>query len=362
MNDWIKPRGGFGELGERLSSRDCKIAYVGASVTAQKEGYRPYLHQRLIGHFGRAHTAINASIGAVGSITAVFTLDELVLRHRPDLCLIEYSTGDMDNKTPLDQIGPVLEGIVRRLQAIDCQVCFLYLYRRDQNFDDLNPVLREYERIADYYHIPSLNIGRGIEAGISAGELVTAELFRDLVHTTPRGSERTAEFIERGLLQILSDKPKQPNYLELVGQSDLFAKNFRHAQVVPMQPPMLKDRSHFSRDTFRFLYDYIRIDSQNAIECQFDGELVGMMVVVGKESGIIQVRVPGETRLYSLWDADCFYDRLTTQIFFPFFPPRTPIQIRLTEQAIDYTTCRRPLEDIGKIRKNLRVIGFMARL
>ena len=100
---------GLRNVAERLAAGPASIAYLGNSVTVQKDGYRPHLHAGLIRRFGRAHRQINAGFGAVGSLGSVCTMDDLVIRHRPALCFVECMTGDMGVGLHAD-IGPALEG------------------------------------------------------------------------------------------------------------------------------------------------------------------------------------------------------------------------------------------------------------
>src|SRR6266516_2318846 len=105
----IEPRRGLGNAATMLSRRIGRIAYLGNSVTAQREGFRPLLHERLTAHFGQPHRLINAGLGGVGSLASLFTMEDLVLRFAPDLCFIECTTGDMGVRTPVTTIGPILE-------------------------------------------------------------------------------------------------------------------------------------------------------------------------------------------------------------------------------------------------------------
>ena len=82
------------------------IAYLGNSLTVQKAGYRPALHQRLEQHWEAPLQQVNAGLGGVGSLACACLLDLLVQRHQPDLCLIECSAADMLGATSPAQIGP----------------------------------------------------------------------------------------------------------------------------------------------------------------------------------------------------------------------------------------------------------------
>ena len=103
------------------------IAYLGNSLTVQKAGYRPALHQRLEQHWGAPIQQVNAGLGGVGSLACSCLLDLLVRRHKPDLCLIECSAADMIGATPHTQIGPSVETLVRELLVASVEPVLLDL-------------------------------------------------------------------------------------------------------------------------------------------------------------------------------------------------------------------------------------------
>lgn len=123
---------------------------MGSSVTVQKEGYRIFLQQYLREYFQQEHLEICAAIGGVRAITGVFTMDEDVINHAPDLCFIEYMVSDrIEVNTPQTEIGKAIEGIVRKLRKIGCQIIFLYRYVEKDLIDDrYRYALSEYEKIA----------------------------------------------------------------------------------------------------------------------------------------------------------------------------------------------------------------------
>ena len=126
--------GGLLGAAERLAQRPATIAYLGNSITRQRDGYRPHLHGLLIERFGQPHRAINAGFGGVGSVASACTMDDMVVRHGPLLCFIETLTGDMGVGMHPDT-GPALEGMVRKLAAIGASGCFLQVSSPGNNPD-----------------------------------------------------------------------------------------------------------------------------------------------------------------------------------------------------------------------------------
>ena len=362
--DWqseIITRNGLAGLRRMLLAEPCKIAYLGASVTAQKEGYRGLLEQWFTETFRQPHSAINAGFGGVGSISGVFVMDDQVISQQPDLCLIEYSTGDMGGQTTLTEIAGAVEGMVLKLRDIGCQVCFLYLYRRDEALDNGHPVIAEYERVAAHYGIPSLHIGRLIQQKIAAGCFSADDIVRDKVHTTAKGSKVTADCITGGLQIVFDASSEEETDAVRNPAVPLASRNYHRTQIVPATRRMLRDPENFAAGRFRFAHDYIRIDNANEIGFVPTGELVGLLVIVGRDAGIIEVSTTESTCQYTLWDEWCNYNRLTTVILSRPLSSGTSVRIRLTGKHADYAAINANANSTTLFPKHLHVVGFLVR-
>jgi hypothetical protein len=285
-------------------------------------------------------------------------MDQQVISKQPALCLIEYATGDMGGQTPVAEIAGAVEGMVLKLMDANCFACFLYLYRREESFDASNPVIAEYERVAEHYGIPSLNVGRMIEDEIAAGRFSASGILRDKVHTTAEGSEITAELISAGLQIVLNAPGVTCSRSFEIPDAPLVARNYHYTSIIPAEPSMLRDPANSVNGRFRFAHSYVRIDSANEIRFIPDGDLVGLLVIVGKDAGIIEVETADSRDEYMLWDEWCTYSRSTTVIFRRHVPKGMPARMRLTSKPVpgDATSA---LE--APVPKRLHVSGFLVR-
>ena len=145
---YVHQRAGLGELPAKLRSEPCKIAYLGASMTAQRNGYRPKLHAALQAACAQQHAIVTAGISGSGSISGAFMIDKLVLAHRPDLCFVDFASRDAAAATVPPWVGPAVEGITLKLRSHGCQPCFLYMYRRDEGRGVYGPVQSAWEEVA----------------------------------------------------------------------------------------------------------------------------------------------------------------------------------------------------------------------
>ena len=357
-NATVKPRLGLKGLARKLRSRAGKIAYLGASPTAQDGGYVPLLQAKLEEYFQQPHYKIEAGNGGITANAAVFTMDREILALEPDFCFIEYSSADMGKGYSTIQ---AVEGMVKKLLAANCQVCLLYMYKRGFEFNGSDPVLAEYEKVAEFYGIPSINVGKHVERLLADDEYTAAELFSGRSKTTPAGSEAIAQFIFSGLKEMFqvarhtavnsfNQHQNQARYLN--------ANHYGRGQIVTLDESAIVDRHNYQTGKFQD-YQFYQIDSQNQIQFTIEGELVGITTIVGLDSGIIELEAEGQTKEYQLWDAYCFSDRYQALIVQRHFARPTVVTIRPTDKPVDYSECIKKIEHPADIKKSLRVVGLL---
>jgi hypothetical protein len=323
---------GLRDAADRLAAGPVGIAYLGNSVTAKKDGYRPYLHAGLVKRFGHSHRAVNTGFGGVGSIGSVCTADDLVIRHKPALCFIECMTGDMGVGLHADT-GSALEGMIRKLAAINCAACFLNLPRRDADFSRHNPIVELYANVAEHYGTPSIDLGPDLDSEGS-------DFFLDSVHTTALGSRRTADLILEELETIFaaSNSP-QPS-------TQLFARDYARASVVPIGVEMLRDRSACLHGRWRIAYPYFDIAPDNAIHFQSKSdELLGLLLVVGPHSGVTMINGT-KHQFRDRWSHN---DRMHAYVFDTPFLTGSPVAVSPLDATDDAAPSR------------LKIIGFLVR-
>ena len=289
-------------------------------------------------------------------------MEDDVIKHQPDICFIEYSTGDMSWKS-LD-VGPIIEAMVRKLEAINCQVCFLYLYRNDRAFDLDNPTLAEYEKIARFHGIPSINVGKYVEELITAKKVVFEDLYRDHVHNTFEGGEFVADYIGNAIKSILTaPSSDRPTLSDSQGGERLFPDTYVEGQIIEIDQSMIFDPTNYQTGEFMHphgrVYQYYQIDTSNELRFAIEGRLTAITAIVGRESGIVEVITPKRSWEFNFWDPYCHYDRFNAKLINLNFDKLTPIRIKLTDKPIDYSVCRRKMENTDTIVKNLRVIALL---
>lgn len=372
MNKHVYRQERLGESLKRINNKNCKVAYIGSSVTVQKEGYRVFLQQIMCERSGKKHLEINAAIGDTGSITGVFTMEEDVIPYKPDICFVEYMVSDrVKNNTPPDKISSSVEGIVRKLIAIDCEVIFLYRYLEKKLINKLYyQALSEHERIAEHYNLCSINFGSYIQDIIERGEYKHHQLFKDHTHTTKYGAQFIASYISDNIFSSI--EPKSNFKTKNNDLSNLNALNdnyFQNTEILYIHQGLIKDKTNFevgqfaSRITNHYQHSkqhsYFAIGSENEFQFDLQGELTGLMIIKGKDSGYIELESSEEKEDYLVWDKWCHYDRLTSIILSKYYSQLTSLKIRIIDKEVDYSECRRTIENPHEITKKLKLVALM---
>lgn len=324
----------------------CLITYFGASVTVQREGYRPRLHERLCRRLGLEHRSLLAAVGATGLVSAACLTDELVTSHQPDLCLIEYAT-PLAGRRELGEGPAGLDGVIAKLLRAGCVPCLLHLYRRG---DDQPGVIESLEQIAQVHGVPTIDLATPFRAAIAAGELEEGRLVTDGIHTTPEGSELVAELACAGLTELIETGGPGPTLT-----APATDPSYREAASVQAN---IEDAHGAGRmGLFRLHRPVLEIPTGPGIRRRFDQALHGLSLIYGPDSGEIEVSASDGVERRMLFDDFCFIERFGTMLLKRPLSAGTEVSIRLTERIPDYEITRRPIDPPSD--RSLRLFSYL---
>ena len=209
----FRTRGGLPNVFAKLKSgQPVAVAYLGGSITAGSGATQPNVnsYRALVGQWFTATypqavvTNVNAGYGGTGSDFGAFRLEHDVLSKHPDLVFVEFAVNDGANA--LAARG--MEGIVRHIRRASpsTDVCFVYTTVAKsvdtyKNGAVPGAVALE-EKIADYYNLPSVNVGLAGALRILNTGLTSAQFFRDGTHPTDVGHQTYAD----ALISFLTDQ------------------------------------------------------------------------------------------------------------------------------------------------------------
>ena len=291
-----------------------KVAYFGGGIHPS-DGWRKQVMTWLADKLGPAE-AIDAGICDCvrGSGFSVYRFEHDVLTHQPELVFIDFASAD--HRTDVQQIKRSIEGVVRKaLQAKSPpELVFLYAFRQgfEEDFaEGLSPhAVSAYERVAEHYGIPSVNLGYQVAQLHKEGKLLTkgsaeeaAEagktLFaKDGVRPTPEGNGIYATAICAALEAATKHAPQA-----LVSTPPpLDAGNLENARQMPIARDMLSGEwselpaGHELSQRFGRHFDTIWFTDVpgSKLTFRFRGTAASIFDIMGPDTGRARVTVDGK--------------------------------------------------------------------
>ena len=357
-DDYFYSRSGLGLFHNELNQRTCKIAFLGNSVTAQKEGYKKYLSEKLDEESKQKHQYINAGIGGVGSLASAFLTDDFVLRYQPDLCFVECTVADIGSATPEQYISASVEGIVKKLLKKNIKVCFLHLYNSHTSEDRKNSIISLYEKIITAYQLPSINISKALSKMIENGEEIETEVVYDGIHTTPRGAAISAKLIYDAFYSICKQQFHQSLFTSEA--ENITNLPFEYTQIVLPNSSMIESPDSVLEKRFRSIIKYIEIKENAILRFVHDtGELVGVLIIADEESGVVSIETNSNTTLVQTFDQWCDRERIQAITLDQSVLAGTSISISLSVSEEGGRGANGTPNTFKKRGQSLKIIGLM---
>jgi len=338
-------------LHEILSS-PCQIAYLGNSITAQKNSFHEYLHVLLTAQYKDVSAPIKAGIGGVGSLACNFMANQLVLDRNPQICFVECFAADMGGATPLELIGGAVEGLVQKLISQDIFVIFLYLFR-SSTAHDAQTILPIYEDIACRYQIPSINVNDYIEYQYIGRY---DEILSDGVHTTPLGASVYAHYIASSLSSYLGNSTPQslPEPINL--HSFINTNIFLPTQFNPSNLDV--DR----RGLFRLSFPYVEIRMGEKVMYESKSHhAIGFLFLADTQCGVISITDgdSNEPLIMQLADQWCEMPRIQAAYFKQPLTPSKRITIAIHSDAAALYGANGQVNTFVHTGDALKIFGFL---
>jgi len=330
------PRAGAPDFFAKVAAKQpVKIAYFGGGIHPAS-GWRAQVLQGLRERYpGADISEIDASICDCvrGSSFSVFRFEHDVLQKKPDLVLVDFASAD--HETYVEDIWRAVEGVVRQAWKSNPDLDLIFLYAFRSGFekayaDDLCPsTVSAYEKLADHYGIPSINMGYRIAKMAQEGKLVikaSAEEAKALegkvafsadgVRPSEAANAIYASVIAQGLEQIARATEVRPAELRKPLRTD----NLQRAKLAPITQDMLEgswerispakvEGRNFSRHFDELWFT----DEPGAkLTFSFKGTYASIFNLVGPNTGRIKVTVDGkDAGVKQQMDRWCWYHRLS---------------------------------------------------
>jgi pimeloyl-ACP methyl ester carboxylesterase len=290
-----------------------RVAFLGGSIT-QMKGWRELVCEDLRARFPQTEfDFVAAGIGSLGSTPGAFRLERDVLSHGPvDLLVAESAVNDSTNgHTDVEQVRAV-EGIVRHTLAVNPLADVLLLYFVDpEKMTDIRKgqrpaVIRNHEKVAVHYGLPSLDLAEEVTERIAAGEFTWEGDFKGL-HPSPFGHEIYRKAIGR-LFDAALVHNKAPHPGQEAGARTLPAPldGAHYGKGRLVAPATAKFASGWTllpewkpADKAGARPGFVRVPVLEGgtpgaeAQLRFEGNAVGMFVLAGPDAGRVEYRVDG---------------------------------------------------------------------
>ncbi|MCA8975808.1 MAG: SGNH/GDSL hydrolase family protein [Planctomycetes bacterium] len=317
--EWFELRGGLARSAAVFErTRHGRVAFLGGSITFNpgwREQVCDYLRQRFP---DTEFEFLAAGIPSTGSTPGAFRLARDVLGNGTvDLLFEEAAVNDSTNgRTDLEQVR-AMEGIVRhaRRHNPDLDLVLLHFVDPDKmriyRQGKVPAVIRNHERVAAHYALPSLDLAREVTDRIDRGEFTWRDDFRDL-HPSPFGQRIYSRAICRMLEAAWAHAEPRPR--PTIEPLDPFC--YDRGQLLPptavttladfeVQERWRNEVGGSTRAGFVDVPMLVGTRPGASFTFAFAGRAVGLFVAAGPDAGVIEYRVDDgpwrERDLFTRW-------------------------------------------------------------
>lgn len=276
-----------------------KLAYLGGSITqgctpsVPELAYAVRFHKWLQEKLAPIKVeCVNAGIGATGSLIGSHRLQEDIIKHKPDIVIVEFAANDVP---PTKSSRESYESIIRslRINLPDSAIVELFMTLEDGVSGEAQQT-----QIGHHYKVPMVSYRQEVFNAIDEGKYTWQEIAVDNVHPNDKGHEIITQLL-KDLFEVAMRQENKIYHAELpeVLFSDRYCNSmiFNHHNFKPM--PM--GDFVLSEDGFRTLKDgWICNGKSNHQSLAVDIEAKSIYLLykkcVGSNKGKIQVKVDGK--------------------------------------------------------------------
>ncbi|MCP4787227.1 MAG: sulfatase-like hydrolase/transferase [Fuerstiella sp.] len=290
------------------TTRKGTVAFVGGSITGMP--WRKKVMENLKRRFPSTEFKfILAGVGSTGTMYGSFRLDrDVIQKGKNNLLFEEAAVNDASIGRTADESIRGMEGIVRRARRAnpDMDIVMMHFACLDKIEDYENgktpEVIQSFDKVAEHYGVPTLDITEEIYERIKRGEFTWEDDIKG-VHPSPFGQQLYADSIERLLDEAWSGKPR-PVVAHAMPEK-LDSSSYDEGKLFPPQTAA-------NLDGFAVQTDYdaaaeggkVRVGWNerpqlighkpgDSFDITFKGSAVAIQVIAGPKAGIIEHSVDG---------------------------------------------------------------------
>ena len=287
-----------------------RVAFLGGSIT-YNTGWRNMICQYLQQRFPETRFEfIAAGIPSTGSTPGAFRLTRDVFKNGPvDLLFEEAAVNDATNgRSDIEQIRG-MEGIVRQARMLNPDIDIILIHFVDPekmktyNEGSVPAVVRNHEKVAEYYQLPSLNLAIEVNERINAGQFDWQNDFRNL-HPSPFGQNVYFRSMKRLLDTAWADPLSEnvnlaPNPMpaEPLDQFSYYRGRYLDIGDAELVEGFIYDAAWNPGDGKGLREGFVNVPVLKAdqpgamLRLKFEGTAIGVFVTCGPDVGIIEYSI-----------------------------------------------------------------------
>ena len=286
-----------------------RVAFLGGSIT-QMNGWRGMVGAELRRRFPNTRfDFINAGISSTGSTPGAFRLARDVFKNGPvDLLFEEAAVNDLYNgRSEAEQVRG-MEGIVRHARKLNPNIDIVIMHfvdppkMKDFNSGKTPEVIRNHEKVAVHYKLPSIDLAREVTERIGRKEFAW-RTFGGL-HPAKFGHELYCKTIARLFDAAWPGKTATGKIAAHRQPAKLDEFCYDSGQLLP--PDKAEKLKRFKQDPKwkntvgggvrgGFVNVPMLVGKQpgDSFELSFKGSAIGLFVAAGPDTGTIEYRIDG---------------------------------------------------------------------
>ncbi len=302
---------GLGRSWEKLTqSKSLRIGYFGGSITegagasnSSKTSWRAMTTQWFRQQFPEATIVeVSAAIGGTGSDFGAYRCQRDLLDKKPDLVFVEFAVNDAG--APAARTA-YFEGVIRQIFISNPAIDIVLVYTVHKASDTYPkgtppPAVLSEQKIADYYHIPTVNVGKVLSEAIQNGTGSWETLTRDSTHPNDEGYRIYGDTLIRFLQSHRKDLAEAPTLLPApLNPNPVDNAAMVDAWTVDATGWIKEDQTLAGRFPHRLAAE----TPGTELHFRFQGTTVGAFWLVSPDSGMITYSIDdGPVKTQSVWD------------------------------------------------------------
>lgn len=314
------------------NGKEANVAFLGGSIT-YNPGWRDSIAVYLVQTFPETDfNFINAGIPSMGSTPAAFRLDRDVLNHgQIDLLFEEAAVNDETNGRTSEEQLNAMEGIIRKLQSSNPAIDIVMMHFVDPgkmkayHSGIIPTVIKNHERVAEYYNIPTINLAREVTERIDNGEFDWENDFVNL-HPSPFGQGVYAmsiiNFLETAFKEAENQHQKSGRQELVEAMSESCYDSGEHMDITNAQvdedwkidPNWNPKDGTGVRDNYHNVPMLIGDKIGSELSMLFTGKAIGIAVAAGQDAGMIEYRIDSGT-----WRTLDLFTRWSKSLHLPWY-------------------------------------------